>query len=401
MGKRYIGITAILIALAAGAYVTVFGPPWVARDLAVNQRTTPPPPEVGIVTAEAAEVPLPVEYAGRIVGVRDVEVRALVGGLLLKRDFEEGDKVTQGQLLFQIEPAPYQVALNRAEAQLNQAQAALRQAEENYARVEELTRRNVSTEKQREDALATRDQARAAVRGAEAEVANAKLNLGYTEVRAPATGIAALNSPSIGSLIQAQQTLLTTITPQDPAYVNFSLTYEEGNAFRELNERRAKPLEDKDLSVELWYANGRLYSHRGKLDSSAPRVDPQTGTVQVRTVFPNPDGRLLPGQFVRLRILGITLPEAIAVRKEAVSQGPQGPFVYVVDANDDAEVRPVRLGQQVGLDWIISEGLKPGDRVVVDGVIRVRAGEKVRPVKYVPPETSAAQAPATPAGAAR
>src|SRR5262245_4151720 len=123
MGKRYVVIGAILIALA-GAYVTAFGWPWVARDLPASQRTMRPPPEVGIVTAQAAEVALPFEYAGRIVGVRDVEVRALVGGLLLKRDFEEGDKVTQGQLLFQVDPAPYRVALNRAEAQLNQAQAA-------------------------------------------------------------------------------------------------------------------------------------------------------------------------------------------------------------------------------------------------------------------------------------
>ena len=141
MGKRYVAIVVILIALAVAAYVTAFGWPWVARDLPAKQHATRPPPEVGVVTAQAAEVPLPVEYAGRVVGVRDVEVRALVGGLLLKRDFEEGDKVTQGQLLFQIDPAPYQVALNRAEAQLNQAQAALRQAEENYVRVEELTRR--------------------------------------------------------------------------------------------------------------------------------------------------------------------------------------------------------------------------------------------------------------------
>lgn len=402
MERRHVAIVGVVVgvvsALAVGAYVTAFGWPWLARDRP-EARHTPPPPEVGVVTTAAAEVPLPVEYAGRIVGVRDVEVRALVGGLLLKRDFEEGDKVTQGQLLFQIDPAPYRAALNRAEAQLNQAQATLRQAEENYIRIEELTRRHVATDKQREDALAARDQARATVQGAQAEIAIAKLNLGYTEVQAPIAGLASLSSPSIGSLIQAQQTLLTTITPQDPAYVSFSFTDEEAQGYRELNERRAKPITEKDMSVELQYGNGRPYAHRGRIDTSAPRVDPHTGTIQGRVVFPNPDGLLLPGQFVRLRILGITLLDAIAIPKEAVSQGPQGPFVYVVGVNDVAEVRPVRLGQQVGLDWVISEGLNPGEQVVVDGVIRVRAGEKVRPVKYVPPAASAAQAPATPAQA--
>jgi membrane fusion protein (multidrug efflux system) len=397
--KRHVAIVAAVIALAAGAYVAAFGWPWRAKDPPAAGHAAPPPPEVGVVIAQPGEVALPIEYAGRIVGVRDVEVRAQVGGLLLKRGFEEGDKVAQGQLLFQIDPAPYEVALSRAEAHLNQGQATLRQAEENFTRTEELARRVVATEKQREEALAARDQARATVQGAQAEIASAKLNLGYTEVRAPVAGVTSLNSPSIGSLIQAQQTLLTTITPQDPAYATFSFTDEELQAFRDLNERRAKPIAEKDLSVELQYGHGRVYAHRGSIDTSASRVDPQTGTIQARVVFPNAEGILLAGQFVRLRILGITLLDAIAIPKEAVGQGPGGPFVYVVGANDVAEVRSVRLGQQVGPAWVISEGLKAGDRVVVDGVIRARAGEKVRPVKFDPQAAAATQAASSPAGA--
>ena len=399
MEKRHVAVVAAAIALGASAYVAAFGWPWAAKNQSPAGHAAPPPPEVGVMVAEPAELALPIEYAGRVIGVRDVEVRALVGGLLLRRGFEDGDKVTQGQLLFQIDPRPYDVAISRAEAQLNQAQATLRQGEENFARIEELSRRAVATEKQREDALAARDQARATVQGAQAEITNAKLNLGYTEVRAPVAGVTSLNSPSIGSLIQAQQTLLTTIIPQDPAYASFSFTDEALQAFRDLNERRAKPIAETDLSVELQYGSGRVYAHRGRMDTSAPRVDPQTGTIQARVVFPNPEGHLLPGQFVRLRIVGIALPNAIAMPKEAVSQGPRGPFVYVIGTNDMAEVRPVRLGQQIGEAWVISEGLKAGDRVVVDGVIRVRSGEKVRPVKFDPQAAAPAQASPSQPGA--
>jgi membrane fusion protein, multidrug efflux system len=390
MQQRRFAVLFFSILLSVSIGVVAFLWPWGSREgLKVSGPTLPP--EVGVVIAVPAEVPLPVEYAGRIVGIRDVEVRPLVGGLLLKRGFEEGAKVTQGQLLFQIDPAPYRVALSRTEAQLRHVQASLRQAEESFTRIEQLVRRSVATDKQREDALAARDQARASVQGSEAEVANAKLNLSYTEVRAPITGLTSLQSPSIGTLIQAQQTLLTTITPQDRAYVSFSFTDEEGQTFRELNERRRTPITEKDLSVELLFGTNRVYPHRGKVDISAPRVDPKTGTIQARAIFPNPDGLLLPGQFVRLRILGITLPDAIVILKEAVSQGPQGPFVYVVGANGEADVRPVRLGQEIGLDWVIAEGLKGGERVVVDGVIRVRPGAQVKPVKYVPQSAPAAQ----------
>jgi membrane fusion protein, multidrug efflux system len=271
MEKRHVAVVAAVIALAVSAYVAAFGWPWAAKDRPTAGHAMPPPPEVGVVVAEPAELPLPIEYAGRIVGVRDVEVRALVGGLLLKRGFEDGEKVTQGQLLFQIDPAPYDVTLSRAEAQLNQVQATLRQGEENFARIQELSRRAVATEKQREDATAARDQARASVQAAQAEIATAKLSLGYTEVRAPVAGVTSLNSPSIGSLIQAQQTLLTTITPQDPAYVSFSFTDEALQAFRDLNERRAKPIAEKDLSVELQHGSGRRQGRSRRAWSSPTR----------------------------------------------------------------------------------------------------------------------------------
>lgn len=404
MIKRLVLIVLVLAAVAAGV-LYVRGWPEALEPLralvsgaapapASNAAKTPagppqqPPPEVGVVEVRPAEIPLPVEYAGRVAGFRDVEVRARVGGLLLSRGYDEGARVKQGQVLFRIDPAPYQVALDRAQAQLQQAQATLRQAEENFIRVEELVRRGVGTQKQLDDAQAARDQARASIDLAQAEIGSAKLNLSYTTITAPVSGVTALQSPPIGSLIQAQQTLLTTIAPLDPAYVTFSFTDEENQAFREMNQRRTKPISEKDLTVELRYGSGRVYPQTGTIDTAAQRVDPQTGTIQARAVFPNPDGALLPGQFVRVIVHGITLPDAIVVPKPAVSQGPQGPFVYVVDANNVAQAKPIRLGQEIASGWIVPEGLQGGERVVVDGVIRVRPGAPVRPV----PMTQAAQA---------
>lgn len=386
-----IAIAVCVLAVLAAAAFWILGE---FRPPPPGQTQGAPIPEVGVLEVRRAEVPLPVEYAGRVFGLRDVEVRARVGGLLLKREFELGDRVKQDQVLFQIDPATYQVALSRAQAQLEQARATLRQAEENFRRTQELTQRKVATERQLDEATAQRDQARASVQLAEAEITGAKLNLDYTTIRAPASGVTALDSPNVGTLIQAQQTLLTTITPLDPAYVHFSFTDEEGQAFRALNERRARPISAKDLTVELRYGNERVYPHRGKIDTAARRVDPQTGTIQARAIFPNPDGELLPGQFVRVRIEGITLPNAIVIPKQAVSQGPQGPFVYVVAEDNEAEVRPIRLGRELADVWVIADGLKGGERVVVDGIIRVRPGA---PVKAVPVATARATKAGSPA----
>lgn len=356
-----------------------------------------PPPEVGIIVAKRAEVPYPVEYAGRVAGYRDVEVRPRVGGLLLKREFEEGARVKQDQVLFRIDPATYQVALSRAEAQLLQAQAALQQAEENFGRIEPLARRGVSTEAQLTEVRSQRDQTRAGVQLAQAEVENAKLNLSYTTVTAPVAGITALQSPPEGALIQAQQTLLTTISVIDPAYVNFSVTDEEARAFRTLNEQRERPITEKDLSVELRIGQSATYPDKGRIDMAAQRVDPQTGTIQVRAIFPNADGVLLPGQFVRIRLYGVTLPRAIVVPQRAVSQGPQGPSVYVLGENNVAQVRPIRLGAELASGWVVSDGLKGGERVIVDGIIRVRPGQPVRPLP-IADERQAEQSPSAPAG---
>jgi membrane fusion protein, multidrug efflux system len=411
VSKRLALVSALLlVTLAAGGYLYLNGLPeqlraWTAAILPQSAPAPAPPaqaaapPEVGVVEVRRAEVPVPVEYAGRVEGFRDIEIRPRVGGLILSREFDEGAKVAQGQVLFRLDAAPYQVALDRAEAQLAQAQATYRQAQADYERIEELVRRRVAAAQQLDQAVAQRDQARASVQLAEAEVGSARLNLGYTTVTAPAAGVTALQSPAVGTLVQAQQTLLTTITQLDPAYVSFSFTVEEEQAFRELNQRRQVPITERDLTVELQYGNQTAYPQPGRIDTAARQVDAQTGTIEARAVFPNPEGILLPGQFVRVLVRGVTIPDGIVVPNRAVSQGPQGPSVFVVGDNSTAQVRPIRLGEEVAGGWIVAQGLSGGEQVVVDGVIRVRPGAPVKPVPAEPRPNATASVDASARGA--
>lgn len=352
----------------------------------------PPPPEVGIVQLTAADVPLPLQFAGRVAGFRAVEIRSQVSGILLKREYNEGAVVNVGDVLFRIDPRSYEATLSRAQAQAAQARATLTQTEENYKRVEGLVAQKVSPQKSLEDAIAARDQARAAIQSTQADVQTATLNVEYTTIKAPVTGPTSITSPPEGTLVQAQQTLLTTITQLDPAYVNFTFTDSEMRALDEISKSREKQLDSDDVKVELQFGDGAVYPQLGKVDTRSRTVDPRTGTILIRAVFPNHEGGLLPGQFVRVNVTGITMPDAIVVPKAAISQGPLGAFVYVIEADNVARARQVRLARELDNGWIVRKGLSTGDRIVVDGVIRVRPGNVVRPVPWAPPKK--AEAPA-------
>lgn len=379
-------IAVIVVALAAAVYWSVLRE---SRPQAMA--AAPPPAEVAVATLVSADVPLPLLYAGRVTGFRVVEIRSQVGGFLLKREFTDGEAVKAGDVLFRIDPRSYEAALARAKAQVAQAQATLTQASENFTRVEGLAARQVSTQKALEDATAAREQATAALASAKADVQTAELNLEYTVIKAPISGLTSIEaSPPEGTLVQPQQTVLTRITQLDPAYVYFTTTDGELRELKEINRTRAKPLTEDDVTVKLRFGNGDVYPFDGRVDISSSIVDPRTGTVQIRAVFPNEKRGLLPGQFVRVEIIGVTMPNAVLVPKTAIVQGPQGAAVYVVDANDVAQARPVQLDREVAKGWIVKSGLQAGEKVVTDGVIRVRPGAKVKPV-------AAGAAPAAPA----
>lgn len=395
---RIVAGALVVVLAAAGGYYFLGSRG--AAPAAQKGPAAPPPPDVSVIEIKRADVPLTLAYAGRVAGFRTVEIRAMVSGTLMKREYAEGARVKQGDTLFRIDPRPYQAVYDRANAQLAQAKATSFQAEENFNRIQELANRQVATPKQLDDARAARDQARAAISSVEADIENARLNLEFTTVKAPVAGPTSLLSPPEGSIVQAQQTVLTTITQLDPAYVNFSVTDAELREFRALSDNLERPLGDDDIKVTLQYGDGTVYPKTGKIIMSSQNVDLRTGTVQIRSVFPNSDGVILPGQFVRLIIKGITLPKAIVIPQQAVSQGPQGTFVFAVNSQGMAEVRPVKLDREVNGGWIVREGLKEGEQVIVDGVMRVRPGAPVKASPMKPKqEADANPAPGAAAGA--
>lgn len=392
---RIVAGTLVVLLAAAGGYYFLGN----RGGQAPQQAGAPPPPDVGVIEIKRADVPLTLTYPGRVAGFRAVEIRSMVSGTILKREYAEGARVKQGDTLFRIDPRPYQAVYDRAVAQLAQAKATVFQTEENFNRIQELANKQVATPKQLDDARAARDQARAAVQSAQADIETAKLNLEFTVVKAPVSGPTALLSPPEGSIAQAQQTVLTTITQLDPAYVNFSTTEGELREFRALNEGLDRPLGEDDITVSIQFGDGSMYPRTGKVIMSSQNVDLRTGTVQIRSVFPNEDGFLLPGQFVRLIVKGITLPKAILIPQQAVSQGPQGTFVYVVNSSGAAEVRPVKFEREVNTSWVVREGLNEGDKVIVDGVMRVRPGAPVKASPYAPKQNGQQAKAAEPAKA--
>lgn len=355
--------------------------------------------EVTVVTITPRTVPVTFTAVGQTEGSREVEVRSRVGGILLRRHYSEGEFVKRGTLLFKIDPAPYEATQKRLQGELAQAQAQLEKARRDAARLEPLFAENAVSRKEFEDAVSARETAAAAVQSARAAVAEARLNLDYTRVEAPINGITGRAEKSEGSLIAAGTDLLTRMSQVDPIYANFS--YSENELLRVRDQIAADRLvlpPDNEFRVELTLADGGTYPHTGRLNFNDFRVQRGTGTIAARAVFPNPKKVLLPGQFVRVTLHGATRLDAILIPQGAALSNSKGKFVYVVNDAGAVEQRQVETSEWIDQQFLVTSGLKPGERVVVGGAMKVKPG---MPVKVLEIDAQGAPRATPPPGLSR
>src|SRR4051794_38908860 len=331
-----------------------------------------PPAPVAVQVVQPKTVAVEFEYPAQTAGSREVEVRARVPGILLKRNFEEGAPVRQGQSLFSLDAAPFEAALARAEADVAAAEARLAAASRQAKRTKPLYEAKAASQKDFDDAVSAEEVAAADVKAARARLREARLNLDYTKVEAPVSGISSRALKSEGTLVSGPDVLLTTVSQVDPIYVNFGISEAEQSRLRR-DAAAGKLVMPKDgrFDVAIRFEEGRTFARTGKLAFTDVRVNPQTGTTDARAEVPNPGGELHPGQFVRVTLKGASRPNVIVVPQRAVIEGPQGKMVYIYSPENTAQPRPVQVGEWTGSDWIINEGLQAGDKVIVDGLARI------------------------------
>ena len=388
-----------------------------------QEKHMPPPSQASGKVIHQAEVPLNYEYAARVVAYRETEVRARVGGILLHRNFVEGSEVKQGEILFEIDPDKYEAAVASARAQVAQAQANYDQSVRDADRAEELVKQKVQSTSLRDQAFAKRDADEATLMQTKAELRTAELNLEYTKVAAPISGLTSREAVSEGSLIgtDPSSSLLTTITQFDPIYVNFSFADGEYDQIRHLMDEMQKRGEKIDnLKVTVRLGEGVDYPEQGTVDFTSPTIDKQTGTLGARAVIANPDRRLVPGMFVRVTVTGIKMANAMTIPESALVQNSGGQFVYLLKkpeapkAGENApqgaqpaapaaangqpqkaagrlmvvEQRPVKAVRKMqNGDWLIDsvkfdekdknkvvQGLRDGEEVVTEGQVYIEQG---------------------------
>ena len=341
------------------------------------------PVEVGVVTVEPQAVTLTRELPGRTSAYRVAEVRARVNGIILKRLFVEGSDVREGQPLFSIDAAPYRAALAGAKAQLARAEAQLANAKLLAARYADLVKDNAVSHQEYENAMASLKASEADVEAGKAAVEAAQINLGYTTVTSPVSGRIGRSAVTEGAYVQAgQATLLATVQQLDPVYVDVTQASADVLRLRrDLEEGKVQSAGKGQAKVKLVLEDGREYGLAGTLQFADVTVDPTTGSIALRALFPNPKKDLLPGMFVRARLEEGVSPDALLVPQQAVSRDQKGqPFALIVNAEKKVERRQIVTDRAVGDAWLVQSGLKRGEQVIVDGLQKVRPGADVKPV---------------------
>lgn len=340
----------------------------------------PPPTAVTVVTLQRQEVPVTTLLPGRTAAFQEAEVRPQVGGLVRERLFTEGQAVTAGQPLFQIDPATYEAALSRAEAALARAEATQRAAAGTANRYRTLVRTQAVSQQNLENAEAALREAQADVLSARASLETARIDLGHTRVTSPIAGRTGRSSVTVGALVTANQAAsLVTVTQLDPIHVD--VTQPSAALLQQRRDIESGALRRASAEIapaRLILEDGSRYPHPGQIQFSEVIVDQGTGSVTLRAVFPNPDQLLLPGMFVRAEVEEGVTDRALMVPQQAVLRTPRGePMAYVVNAEGVVEQRILQAGRAIGTDWMVTGGVQAGDRVVVEGVQRIRPGARV------------------------
>ena len=337
-----------------------------------------PPVEVEIVQTETRDLPIEYEFVGRTESSQRVEIRARVAGYLDGIDYTEGEFVEEGDVLFRIDPAPFESQLRAARAELAQQQARLENAQALLNRIEPLAEADAVAEKELDDARGRMLEASAAVEAASARVFDAELNLSYATITSPVRGLTSQASQREGAYISSTTGALTDVVAIDPMWVEFSVTETQMlQGRRSQADGTVRPPEDDQFDVGILLADGREHAEQGRISFADASVSTRTGSVLLRAEIPNPEETLRPGQFVRVLLRGATRPDAIVVPLRAVREGPKGPFLWVVGSDGTAELRPVALGPWQGDYWVVEQGLREGDRVIVNGTVTLAPGTPI------------------------
>ncbi len=355
------------------------------------EKPPPAPLDVSTITVAARDVPVTAVYVAQTQSSQAVNIQARVSGFLDQRVYTEGSFVKKGQVLFRMDPKPFQVQVDAAAAALQRNQAALQVATANLNRTKPLAQKNALSQKDLDDAQGQYEQAEAAVAQSKAQLESAKLELSYTVIGSPVDGISSFAAVADGTYVSPQNSQLTTVSVLSPMWVNFSLSENEVQRIEnDIKAGRLRLPEDRRMIVEIEKVDGSVFPFSGRITFADPSYNSQTGTFLIRASVDNPKGALRPNQYVRARLKGGVRPSAILIPQRAVQQSGQGHFVWLVDKKNQAEQRPVTVGDWYEGNWFINEGLHPGEQLVVDGAQRLLPGATV-----VVAARDAASAPAT------